>query len=136
MARNGAFFSGAAKVHPKYHTPVNSIIWQGLMTLVMLLTSFRDLMDYIGFTLNISAVMAVSSLFFLRNRPGWQKLKVVDFLYPLVPAIFVLVGLWITYQGLTKKPVVSLAGLATVAVGALIYRFRIQKNGIVPDDLR
>lgn len=133
MARNGAFFSGAAKVHPKYHTPVNSIIWQGLMTLVMLLTSFRDLMDYIGFTLNISAVMAVSSLFFLRNRPGWQKLKVVDFLYPLVPAIFVLVGLWITYQGLTKKPAISFAGLATVAVGALIYRFRIQKNGIVPD---
>ncbi|BDC52515.1 amino acid permease [Bryobacterales bacterium F-183] len=133
MARNGAFFSGAAKVHPKYHTPVNSIIWQGLMTLVMLLTSFRDLMDYIGFTLNISAVMAVSSLFFLRNRPGWQKLKVVDFLFPLVPALFVLVGLWITYQGLTKKPVVSFAGLATVAIGALIYRFRIQKTGIVAD---
>ena len=120
MARNGAFFAGAAKVHPKYHTPVNSIIWQGIMTLVMLLTPFRDLMDYIGFTLNISAVMAVSSLFFLRNRPGWQKLKVVDFLFPLVPGLFVLVGLWITYQGLQQKPTISFAGLATVAIGALI----------------
>ena len=131
MARNGAFFAGAAKVHPKYHTPVNSIIWQGGMTLLMLLTSFKDLMDYIGFTLNISAVMAVSSLFFLRNRPGWQKLKVVDFLYPLVPAVFVLVGLWITYQGLTKKPLISFAGLGTVALGALIYHFRIKDRDIV-----
>ena len=133
MARNGAFFAGAAKVHPKYHTPVNSIIWQGGMTLLMLLTSFKDLMDYIGFTLNISAVMAVSSLFFLRNRPGWQKLKVVDFLYPLVPAVFVLVGLWITYQGLTKKPLISFAGLGTVALGALIYHFRIKDRGIVAE---
>lgn len=131
MARNGAFFAGAAKVHPKYHTPVNSIIWQGMMTILMLLTSFRDLMDYIGFTLNISAVLAVSSLFFLRNRPGWQKLKVVDFLYPLVPALFVLVGVWITYQGLTKKPLISFAGLATVAIGALIYHFRIKDKNIV-----
>ena len=97
----------------------------------MLLTSFKDLMDYIGFTLNISAVMAVSSLFFLRNRPGWQKLKVVDFLYPLVPAVFVLVGLWITYQGLTKKPLISFAGLGTVALGALIYHFRIKDRDIV-----
>lgn len=129
MARNGAFFAGAGKVHPKYHTPVNSIIWQGLMTMVMLLTPFRDLMDYIGFTLNISAVMAVSSLFFLRKRPGWQKLKVVDFLFPLVPAVFVLVGLWITYQGLTKKPVVSFAGLGTVAIGAVIYHMRIKQKG-------
>jgi APA family basic amino acid/polyamine antiporter len=130
MARNGAFFAGAAKVHPKYHTPVNSIIWQGIMTMVMLLTPFRDLMDYIGFTLNISAVMAVSSLFFLRNRPGWLKLKVVDFLFPLVPGIFVLVGLWITYQGLTKKPLISFAGLGTVALGALIYHFRIKGKTI------
>jgi len=131
MARNGAFFAGAAKVHPKYHTPVNSIIWQGIMTILMLLTSFRDLMDYIGFTLNISAVLAVSSLFFLRNRPGWQKLKVVDFLYPLVPALFVLVGVWITYQGLTKKPLISFAGLGTVAIGALIYHFRIKDKNII-----
>jgi basic amino acid/polyamine antiporter, APA family len=131
MARNGAFFAAAAKVHPKYHTPVNSIIWQGVVTVLMLLTSFRNLMDYIGFTLNISAVLAVSSLFFLRNRPGWQKLKVVDFLYPLVPAVFVLVGVWITYQGLTKKPLISFAGLGTVAIGALIYHFRIKEKNIV-----
>ncbi len=131
MARNGAFFAGAAQVHPKYHTPVNSIIWQGVMTILMLLTSFRNLMDYIGFTLNISAVLAVASLFFLRNRPGWQKLKVVDFLYPLVPSVFVLVGLWITYQGLTKKPLISFAGLGTVALGALIYHFRIKDKDIV-----
>ncbi len=130
MARNGAFFAAAAKVHPRFHTPVNSIIWQGVMTLVMLLTPFMDLMKYIGFTLNISAVLAVSSLFFLRNRPGWQKLKVVDFMFPLVPAVFILVGLWITYQGLRQEPTISFAGLGTVALGALIYHFRIKGKTI------
>ena len=130
MARNGAFFAAAAKVHPKYHTPVFAIVAQGLMTIVMALTPFRSLMDYIGFTLNLSAVMAVSSLFFLRGRQGWQKLPVVSFLFPLVPAVFILVGLWITYQGLMQKPVISFAGLGTVALGALIYHFRLKKNAI------
>lgn len=128
MAQNGAFFAAAAKVHPKYRTPVNAILAQAVVTILMATTSFRDLMTYIGFTLNIFLVMSVGSLFFLRRRPGWQRLKVVDFAYPLIPAIFVLTGLWMTYQGLTKEPKISFAGLATIATGALFYHFRMKNR--------
>jgi APA family basic amino acid/polyamine antiporter len=130
MARNGAFLSAAAKIHPKYRTPVFAIVAQSILAILMSMTPFRDLMTYIGFTLNFFATMAVASLFFLRGRPGWQKLPVVSFGYPLIPAFFVTVGLWMTYQGLTKEPKISFAGIATVLIGAAIYHFRIRKNGI------
>ena len=130
MARNGAFLAAAGKIHPKYRTPVFAIVAQSVLAIIMSMTPFRDLMTYIGFTLNFFATMAVASLFFLRGRPGWQKLPVVSFAYPLVPAFFVTVGLWMTYQGLTKEPKVSFAGIATVLVGAVIYHFRLKNNAV------
>lgn len=128
MARNGAFLAAAGKIHPKYRTPVFAIVAQSILAIIMSMTPFRDLMTYIGFTLNFFATMAVASLFFLRGRPGWQKLPVVSFAYPLVPAFFVAVGLWMTYQGLTKEPKVSFAGIATVLLGAVIYHFRLKHD--------
>lgn len=124
MAKNGAFLSGAAKVHPKWHTPVAAILAQGVCTMLMTVTPFPQLVVYIGFSLNFFAVMSVASLFFLRRRPGWQKLRVVSFCYPLMPALFLVVGVWMTVQGLQLKPYISLATVITIATGALVYHWR------------
>ena len=40
--------------------------------------------------------------------------------------LFILVGTWTLVVGLSVQPRVSLTGLATVAVGALVYHFRIR----------
>jgi APA family basic amino acid/polyamine antiporter len=126
MAKNRAFPQAAAKVDARWHTPVVAIIAQGLCTMLMALTPFYDLIQYIGILLNFFAVMSVASLFILRRRPGWQKLGVVSFGYPVIPVIFIAIGLWMTYQGITRRPWVSLAAAITVATGALFYRFRIR----------
>jgi basic amino acid/polyamine antiporter, APA family len=126
MAKNGAFLSSAAKIHPKWHTPVAAILAQGLCTVLMTLTPFPQLVIYIGFTLNVFAVMSVASIFIFRRRPGWQKLRVVSFAYPLIPAVFILVGLWMIYQGVQLKPYISLAAVVTLATGALVYHSRIR----------
>lgn len=126
MARNGAFFAGASKVNQRWHTPVNAIIWQGVCTVVMTLTPFPVLVNYIGFLLNFFAALAVISLLMFRRRPHWQKLPVVSFAYPAIPAVFLLVAAWMTIQGIRLKPTISVCAIITVAVGALIYRFWIQ----------
>ena len=43
MAKNGAFPSIAAKVHPHWHTPVAAIVAQGVCTMLMTLTPFPQL---------------------------------------------------------------------------------------------
>ena len=46
-----------------------------------------NLLLYIGLLLNFFAVLSVASLFIFRKRPGWQKLGVVSFAYPLIPGV-------------------------------------------------
>jgi basic amino acid/polyamine antiporter, APA family len=126
MAKNGAFLASAAKVHPRWHTPVAAIVAQGICTMLMTLTPFPQLVVYIGFTLNFFAVMSVASLLIFRRRPGWQKLRVVSFAYPLIPVVFLVVGLWMTIQGIQLKPMVSLATVVTIVTGALVYHIRLR----------
>ena len=60
MAKNRAFPQAAAKVDPRWHTPVVAIMAQGVCTMLMALTPFYDLMQYIGILLNFFAVMSVA----------------------------------------------------------------------------
>jgi APA family basic amino acid/polyamine antiporter len=129
MAKNGAFFPAAAHVHPRWHTPIAAILWQGAAAMLMTLIPLGLLFVYIGMLLNFFAVMAVASLFVYRRRPGWQKLGVVSFAWPLVPGVFILVGLWIALNGLIRGGVVTVSVLATVAAGALVYHFRLRSSG-------
>lgn len=126
MAKNGAFFAAAAKVDPRWHTPVIAIVCQGICTMLMTMSPFLDLLFYIGFLLNFFAVMSVASLFLFRRRPGWRKLPVVSFAYPLIPAFFVIAGIWMTIFGMTFRPAISALAILTVAIGALVYHFRMR----------
>ena len=129
MAGNGAFPAIAAKVHPRFHTPVAAIVAQAICTMLMTLTPFPQLVVYIGITLNFFTVMSVISMFlFRRKRPGWQKLRVVSFAYPLFPVVFILVGTWMTYQGIVLKPYIALATGVTLATGALVYHLRLRSR--------
>jgi APA family basic amino acid/polyamine antiporter len=138
MAKNAAFFASAARVHPHWRTPVIAIVAQGICTMLMTLAPFRDLIVYIGFLLNFFAVMSVASIFIFRRRAGWQKLRVVSFAYPLIPVVFVLIGSWMTYQGLRgafagdnyAQRWTIIAAVATVGAGALVYHLRIGKQRV------
>jgi APA family basic amino acid/polyamine antiporter len=127
MAKNKAFVASAAKVSPRFHTPIIAILSQGACAILMTMTPFRDLLFYIGISLTFFSVLAVASLFVFRaKRPGWQKLRAVQFAYPLIPALYIVVGLAIMIFGLIGAPVASLLAFATVGVGALVYHFTLR----------
>ncbi len=128
MAKNGAFLASAAGVHPKWHTPVAAIVAQGVCAMLLSVTPFLQLVTYIGFMLNFFAVLSVASLFLLRRRRGWRKLRVVSFCYPLFPALFIAVGVWMIVRGVELKPFVSLAAVVTIATGALVYHLRLKSR--------
>jgi APA family basic amino acid/polyamine antiporter len=127
MAKNRAFFSAAARVHPRWHTPVVAIVSQGLCAILMTATPFPDLVIYIGMSLTLFTVLSVASLFvFRRRQPGWQRLRAVDFAFPLIPASYILVGTGMVVFGLKEHPWASLSAFATVGAGALVYRFGVR----------
>lgn len=127
MAKNRAFFPSAAKVEPRWHTPVNAILAQGLCAMVMTLTPFPDLVVYIGFSLTLFTVLSVAAVFvFRRRREGWQRLKALDFAWPLIPASYILVGTCMMVYGLISQTKASLTALATVGAGALVYHYGLK----------
>ncbi len=128
MAKNKAFFNGAAKVHPRWHTPVFAILSQGLCAMIMTLTSFPQLFVYIAMSLTLFTTLSVAALMkFRRSQSGWQKLRAVSFAYPLIPVSYLLVGAAMMAYGIKQQPVASVAAFATVGAGALFYHFRIKQ---------
>jgi APA family basic amino acid/polyamine antiporter len=126
MARNKAFFPAAAKVDERWHTPVNAILSQGACAMLMTLTPFPELVIYIGMSLTLFTVLSVASLFVFRKRAGWQRLRALNFAWPMIPASYILVGTCMMGYGVINQPKASLTALATVAAGALVYRSRVR----------
>jgi 4-amino-4-deoxy-L-arabinose transferase-like glycosyltransferase len=63
---------------------------------------------------------------FRRRQPGWQKLRALDFAFPLIPALYILVGTAMVIFGLKEHTLASLSAFATVGAGALVYRFGVR----------
>ena len=128
MAKNGAFFRSAARVEPRWHTPINAIVAQGPCAMLMTLTPFPELVVYIGFSLTFFTVMSVASLFVFRRRQKWQKLRAVSFGFPLIPAAYILMGVTMIGYGIVWQPRASLTALATMAIGAAVYHVHLKKH--------
>ncbi len=127
MAKNKAFFGAAATVHPRWHTPVVAIVSQGVCAMLMTLTSFRELLTYIGMSLTLFTVLSVASvMIFRKRRAGWQRLRAVDFAYPMIPLSYVIVGAAMMAYGVVQAPWASLLAFGTVGAGALAYHFGLR----------
>ena len=131
MAKNKAFFRAAASVDARWHTPVNAILSQGLCAMIMTLTPFPQLVSYIGFSLTLFTGLSVASLFvYRRGRPGWQRLRALQFAWPLIPASYILLGICMMVYGVIWQPAASLPALATVGAGALVYHFGVRARRV------
>lgn len=128
MAQNRAFLPAAAKVHPIWHSPWIAVLAQGVCCCVLIVTgTFESLMYYIGFLLNLFSALSVLALIKFRRRDGWNPIGAVSFAFPLVPALYVGVNVVIFGYFAYLRNWEAAWALATIAAGALIYRFYIAK---------
>jgi len=129
MAQDGCFFRDAARVDPRWGTPVGAILWQALASTVMILTgTFESMLYYIGFALVMFAALAVAGMVRLRRRPAWKRLGAVNWGYPLLPAVFVGASAWMLCYTMALRPKESFFGLLTMAAGMLAYRWFFRRN--------
>lgn len=127
MARNGAFFTAAGRVHPRWHSPYVAVLAQGACCWLLILTgTFQSLANYIGFTLFLFSALSVAALFKFRRRPGWKTSRWVSAGYPLLPSIYVAMNLWVFLYFVQLQGREALWSLLTVVGGAVIYRLYIR----------
>ncbi len=132
MARDGLFFPALARLHPRFHTPVNAMLLQAFWAILLLLFwgTFSNLITYVTFMDIAFMCLAGLSLFLLRRKqPGRERpYRVAG--YPWVPLLYVAVTGAFVLSTVVQRPVQALAGLVVLGlgIGALRY-FRAQKSG-------
>jgi len=93
------------------------------MTL-LLFAGFDALSDYLIFNTFIFLIASAVGVFVLRRKePDTPRPYRVSG-YPIVPAVFVLVGLWVLVQTLITNPTGSLVGIAILLASIPIYLLR------------
>jgi APA family basic amino acid/polyamine antiporter len=122
MAKDGLFFKKLAEVHPRWRTPVFSLVLQCAWSCALvLLGRYDQLFTYAMFISVIAYATAASTIFvFRRTRPDLPR----DYKcpgYPWVPILYCLIcGAW-AVNTFWERPVQALGGVAIMLIGTPAY---------------
>jgi APA family basic amino acid/polyamine antiporter len=124
MARDGAFFKAAERVHPKFKTPAVSITAQAAFAILLVLTGRLDaLANYVGFAITLFLGLAVGAVFVLRSREPEAPRPFKTLGYPVTPAIFVIASAAIVVNAFYSDLNRTLVGAGIILAGIPLYLF-------------
>lgn len=122
MAKDGLFFNKVGELHPTYKTPVTSLIIQAVWTCLLCLSgSYGDLLDYIIFAVLVFYILTIAGLFVLRRKRPDAERPYRAIGYPVLPAIYIVMALFIDIVLLLYKPSYTWPGLFIVLLGIPVY---------------
>lgn len=119
MAKDGLFFKSAARIHKKFQVPSNSILFQCLIAVILVLSgTFEQVLTYMGFALGIFPLLAVFGVWRLRkNNPSALRIKG----FPVTQIVYMAAGVLILFLSFLERPIESSIALMTVFVGIPFY---------------
>ena len=122
MAKDGLFFRSVARLHPSYKTPAVSLMVQMVWTCVLCISgSYGQLLDYIIFAVLVFYVLTIFGLFVLRRTHPEAERPYKAVGYPILPAIYIVMALFIDVVLLRYKPQYTWPGLIIVLLGIPVY---------------
>ncbi|MFN2572805.1 MAG: APC family permease [Gemmatimonadales bacterium] len=129
MARDGLFFGALADLSSDTRAPVKAIWFQGIWACVLALSgTFDQITTSVIFAVWLFTALVGSSLFVLRRKLPVAPRRYRAIGYPVVPALFVLVAIWLVINSLSATPVESAAGLVLMGLGLPFY-FYFRRSG-------
>lgn len=91
MGETKTFFPGVAKVHPKFKTPGNAVLAQGILSCLFVLSGSFDLLaDMYIFISWVFYGLVILGLFILRRRMPNVERPYKAWGYPIIPLVFLL----------------------------------------------
>jgi APA family basic amino acid/polyamine antiporter len=124
MAEDGIFFRALARVHPRWHTPVMSLVLQAIWASLLTLSGkYDDLFSYVMFMMVLSYVLTVAGLFVLRRKQPDAPRPYRCTGYPVLPALYVILGTAWAINAAIEVREATLKGAGIVLAGVPLYYY-------------
>ncbi len=116
----------------QFDMPYIAILVQaGWSVFLVLVSSFKEIIQYISISLSIFSMMTVLGVFMLRKSvpPGDRPYSLP--LYPLPPLIFTACTSWMIYYVTSDDPKIILYSFATMVPGLILYFVAAKKKTVL-----
>jgi APA family basic amino acid/polyamine antiporter len=132
MAKDGAFFSSMTRLHPRWKTPVVSLVAQCVwVSLLTLSAQYNQLYTCFIFMMTVTYVMTVGAVIVLRRTQPDRPRPYRCFGYPWLPIFYMVFASGFVISTLIAKPLESLAGLALALLGLPLYFYWRKRQSAV-----
>jgi APA family basic amino acid/polyamine antiporter len=132
LASDGLGFGLLARLSSRARVPVNALLVNAVLAIVLVLVgTFDTLSDYLVFNAWVYYAATGAAIFVLRQREPTLERPYRTPGYPVIPAIFVLVAIWLLTQTLISSPRDSLIGLAIIGLSFPYYYWRRRRSKTV-----
>ena len=135
MSKDGLFFRGVGGVNARRAPGVALWVQCGWASLLCLSGTYSQLLDFLIFAVLIFYILTLSGLFVLRwKRPDAPRpYRAIG--YPVLPALYLVMAVFIEVQLLRYKPQYTWPGLIIVLLGMPVYFLwrRISPNAVAAE---
>ena len=122
MAKDGLFPSVAGHVSSKGRVPVYAMLAQSVCAIVILfVTDFQNLYKYASVGQSFFAILFIGAVYVLRWRLPKMKRPFRVPLYPVVPAVFLVVTLFMALFAFTQWRKPSIYSLGSILAGIPVF---------------
>jgi APA family basic amino acid/polyamine antiporter len=133
MAKDGLFFKQTGTLN-KNAVPEYALWIQCLVACILCLSGkYGDLLDMVSFVVVLFYVFTIAGIFILRKKSPDAERPYKAFGYPVLPALYILMGISFCLLLIMYKPQYTWPGLIIVLLGIPIYYLAVwrQKNNRV-----
>lgn len=122
-ARDRLFFRGIAHIHPRFQSPSTSLIVQATLSTILLLVvgRFQQLFELAIFAEWLFYLVTATTIFVYRKRLPEAPRPYRVWVYPVLPALFILASAVLLYFSYAENFRNSLIGTAIILAGIPLF---------------
>lgn len=128
MAKDGLFFKPAGQLN-NFFVPQWSLWVQGIIACLWSMSGkYGQLLDMVSFVVVIFYVMTIMGIFILRRKQPDLPRPYKAFGYPILPAIYIVMGIAFCILLIIYKPQFTWPGLIIMLMGIPLYYFAVSRR--------
>jgi APA family basic amino acid/polyamine antiporter len=128
MAKDGLFFKKVGKLN-RYDVPQFALWIQCLVACIWSLSGkYGQLLDMISFVVVLFYMLTIAGIFILRKKRPDAERPYKAFGYPVMPILYIVMGLAFCILLIIYKPEFTWPGLIIVLLGVPLYYLAVSNN--------